>query len=406
MKRIIMSAVMLIISLTLLTACFEVDPYTLYDNIDYGVSEGLIAGVLGDHGLNNASALNEENSRKLDAAFENITINGSKIVVPVMICDLPPEFTVVNQTEVVNQPPYTGFMATLAINGEECADVIAVQNKLTDFDHAVIICIMTDGENCSWGFGKVEYSFDRDSIERAFGSSSGTFEPNGDGSGITVYLSESNSVALFLEASNYGMFFNLNCSDIRNAGSKCYYSPFEYFTPDEPLKEISGELRPFDVSHAYDDDAVVIGQFESPIAPVISEFNSEAKLVDYEIGDIYFDDYLEDAYLLYIKGRPVGMVSAVRKSNEAPSAAKVVKWLFLLDSDALNNASVMGIPLSQSAESLAKVYEPQKIHTEDNLYLFEGNTEKDGEELYIAYQRTAENAERAYASVDIPVILS
>lgn len=406
MKRIIMSAVMLIMSLTLLTACFEVDPYTLYDNIDYGVSEGLIAGVLGDHGLNNASALNEENSRKLDAAFENITINGSKIVVPVMICDLPPEFTVVNQTEVVKQSGYTGFMAQLAINGEECADVIAVQSKLTDFDHAVIICIMPDGENCSWGFGKVEYSFDRDSIERAFGSPSGTFEPNGDGSGITVYLSESNSVALFLEASNYGMFFNLNCSDIRKAGSKCYYSPFEYFTPDKPVEEISGEIRPFDVSRAFDNDAVIIGQFESPIAPVISELNSEAKLVDYEIGDIYFDDYLEDAYLLYIKGRPVGMVSAVRKSNEAPSAAKVVKWLFLLDSDVLNNASVMGIPLTQSAESLAKVYEPQKIYTEDNLYLFEGNTEKDGEELYIAYQRTAENAERAYASVDIPIILS
>lgn len=406
MKKIILSAVMLIISLTLFTACFEVDPYTLYDELDYGMSEGLIAGVLGDHGLNNASALNEENSRKLDSAFENITINGSKIVVPVMICDLPPEFTVINQTEVVNQPPYTGFMATLAINGEECADVIAVQNKLTDFDHAVIICIMPDGEYCSWGFGKVRYSFDRDSIERAFGSSSGTFEPNGDGSGITVYLSESNSVALFLEASNYAMLFNLNCSDIRNAGSKCYYSPFEYFIPDEPVEEIGGELRPFDTSRAFDDDAVVIGKFKSPLSPVISDFNSEGMLVDYEIGDIYFDDYLEDAYLLYINGRPVGMVSAVRTKDEAPSAARIIKWLFLLDSNALDNASVMGIPLSQSAESLAQAYEPEKNYTDDKLYLFEGRAEKDGEELYVAYQRTASDADRAYASVDIPIVLS
>ncbi len=377
MKRIILC----VMTAALLAGCVrETDPYSLYDKAAEGFDGEIIQAVLGKRAVDNAEIVSEQQSALMDSAFENINIGGSVISLPVMVSDLPEGFVTEYQTELTHMDGYGLYTAALECGGEDSTDVFVVKSDRTDEEHGVIIGIVLDGNTAEWEIGDIRWSVDGDYLKEKWGEPSAEKDLVAEGINDCMYINGNGSTVVFFGAVNMAMVFSLDMSGLADAGGKCSYSPEETVT----AADITGEKRAFPAADALKDNAVAIGKNSFAANAEIGSLGEDIMLVDIS-HEPYKEnaEYTEDRYFLYAMGKNIGIVDALRRNDEPEEKAVIYTWEFIAEEKMLEAVSVMGIPVTQSSDSLCTVITPTR---EDEMFtVFDSLLYKDEVEYFVEY---------------------
>lgn len=361
-------------------------PYSAYSKTSKEISGSVLQSVFGRRFDESAEIISAENAEKLRSAFNDIRINNSRITLPLMVCDLP-DGLIVRQQDVIGES--SGYSISLAEIGTEeqmYTTALIIKKSNLDSQFGVIAALILSSQECSWSVGEIDRSFDGEFLESKWGKpSSGIPVVNEDYSDYT-YMTEEGEAAIFMGSSNMAMLLSIDCSELKGDAELCSFSAFDKFTPDEPQPLLTVEKRDFDMSPAFEDDAVVIGKFKSKANALIGELGEDVILQpirSMEYSENY--DYMEDRYYFYVFGRYVGILDAFRLKDEPMENAMICQWEFFVGNDVFDESSVMNIPFRQSDESLSEVYEP---YSADFGITFCGITENSGRKYYIEYFRS------------------
>lgn len=398
MRKAVILVITLIMSAFIFTSCYKTDPYELYNDIGKSFDGKAILSSLSGKGIEVENVMTAAQTQKMKESFKKITLNGSMITLPVMVCDLPEEFTVQQGTEAMNKYGYRAYVSELMENGKELCTVLTVKSNKTDFEHAVIVAMIINGDVCSWTVGDVQCSFDHEHIEEHLGAPSAAYPLLSESEDDYIYAGEDGDCAVFRGSCSFVMLFSLDCSALREAGSLCRYGSFDYFEADEPCSEIVGENIDFDAAAAFEEDALIIGKFKSPLNPVIGELGEEVFLKEDEMGVPYSDNYLKDSYFMYLKNRRVAYIHALRSKDEDTDKAVVCDWTIMYY-DLLKDSSVMGIPMRQSGESLSKVY--SSVETDEYSYHLSDYAKIDDKNVLVVLSKPIDVSEGDYMVIEI-----
>lgn len=363
-------------------------PYSAYSKTSEEISGSVLQSVFGRRVEEGAEIISAENAEKLRSAFNDIRINDSRITLPLMVCDLPDGLVVRQQDSIGEASGYNISLAEIGTEEQKYTTALIIRKSNLDSKFGVIAALMLNSQECSWSVGEIDRSFDGEFLESKWGKPSSAAPVADEDHSDYTYMTEEGEAAIFMGSSNMAMLLSIDCSELKSDAELCSFSAFDKFTPDEPVQLLTGEKRDFDISSAFEDDAVVIGKFKSKVNALIGELGEDVLLQPIS-SKIYSTnpDYMEDRYYFYVFGRLIGIIDAVRLKDETMENAMIYQWEFLEGDGVLNKSSVINIPFSQSYESLGEIYEPYSKDRISIDYTFCGITENSGRKYYVEYFR-------------------
>ncbi len=375
-------------------------PYSAYSKTSDEISGSILQSVFGKRFDENAEIISAENAEKLRSAFNDIRINGSRITLPLMVCDLPEGLIVRQENSIGESNGYGISLAEIGTEEQMYTTALIIRKSNLDSKFGVIAALILSSQECSWSVGDIDRSFDCEFLESKWGKPSSDIPVADEDHSDYTYMTEEGEAAIFMGSSNMAMLLSIDCSELKSDAELCSFSAFDKFTPNEPVPLLTGEKRDFDISPAFEDNAVVIGKFTSKINVLISELGEDVILQPTTSIEYYNNsDYMLDRYASYIFGRFIGSVNAVRLKDEPPENAMIYQWDFMTGDDVLGKSSVINIPFCQSNESLREVYEP---YSDEYGLSFSGVTENNDKEYYWSYFRGSINGERLESLEVIP----
>lgn len=412
MKRIFKRGITVIFSAAILftfSSCgiLRSDPYSEYAETSEEISGSILQGVLGQRFEENTEIMQSENAEKLHSAFKDININGSRITLPLMVCDLPEGLTVRRQDGIGESSGYGIFLAEIGTAEKLYATAVIVKKPRLDNKYGVIAALILSSQECSWSVGEIDRSFDGEFLQSKWGKPSGEMPIVDEEHTDYIYVTEAGETAIFIGEANLGMalvdggasmvftgssnmavLLSLDCSELKSSGELCSFSVFDKFSPDEPVPLLTGERRDFDMNAAFEDNAVVIGKFRSKANAVIGELGGDVILQPFKSDEYNKNsDYIEDKYHFYVFGRYAGIIDALRLKDEPAENAVIYQWEFLVGAsgdDVFSEAAVMNVPFCQDDESLAQVY---KLYPSKAGIKFCSIAENGCREYFIGYSR-------------------
>lgn len=395
MKKILKRALAAVCSAAMalaLSSCgIYADPYSAYSKTSEEISGNILQSVFGKRVDESAEIISAENAEKLRAAFNDIRINGSRITLPLMVCDLPEGLTVRQQDSIGESSGYSISLAEIGTEEQKYATAIIIKKSSLDSKFGVIAALILSSQECSWSVGEIDRSFDGEFLESKLGRPSSAAPVADEDHSDYTYMTEEGEAAIFMGNSNMAMLLSIDCSELKSDAELCSFSAFDKFTPDEPQPLLTGEKRDFDISPAFEDDAVVIGKFKSKANALIGELGEDV-ILQPTSSKIYSNnpDYMEEWYDFYVFGRYIGVLGTLRDKDEPVEKAIVCWWGFFAD-DVLSEASAMNIPFGQSIESLSEIY---SSYYDGSGLKFCGLTRNDGREYYVEYHLSGGGGER------------
>lgn len=398
-KKVLQIIALILFALFFIPLPFKAPPSSVYEKYAY-VSDNFgsdtVEKILGKKFGVSSETMNAENSEKLRSAIHDIRINNSRIALPLMICDLPEGFSVIYGDEYkLDGYDFSMFTGVLAFGESELGDVYIARRRGVSEEEGVIVGMMISSGSCKWSLGEAQSS-DIKMLENAFGKPSIT-EADVSGYGLSYsYVTDSGEVAMFIPIINNAVIFALNCTELEENKALCEYVPYDDFAGMTDLPHLSGEKVEFDEAAAFSDNAVVIGDLSFPANTPISFFeDTDISLVycetrPYEGVNVHNADILvHDGYLVLYKGRYVGVCQTIRQEEESAENAPICLWR-LLDRESLPcDVSLVGIPASQTNESLEQHLISDFGDEESGKLGTEGLYEADGELYYVAYIRSS-----------------
>lgn len=361
------------------------DPYSAYSKTSEEISGSVLQSVFGRKVEEDAEIISAENAEKLRSAFNDIRVNDSRITLPLMVCDLPEGLIVRRQNSIGEASGYNISLAEIGPEEQMYTTALIIRKSNLDSKYGVIAALILNSQECSWSVGEIDRSFDEEFLESKWGKPSSAAPIAGEDHSDYTYMTEEGEAAIFMGSSNMAMLLSIDCSELKNDAKLCSFSAFDKFIPDEPVPLVTGEKRDFDISPAFEDDAVVIGKFTSNVNAFINELGDDVILQPISSAEYFNPDYMDDKYSFYVFGRYVGILSAVRLKDEPMENAMIHQWGFMTADDILGRSSVINIPFCQSNESLREIYEPYS----DGFGLsFIGVAENNGGEYYWSYFRS------------------
>lgn len=325
------------------------------------------------------NTMSDENAEKLEKALQNIRINNSRFALPMMIKDLPKEFSIkINQEEKeeIGQK-FSLYMGTLFMGDERYAETLIILKDGAEEKYGIIVGISAFSEMCKWSFGDIEFSYDYDKIMQCFGDPS-SYSAHSDLLGALGYVTPNNDYVEFLIGLNGIMCFSFNMENIAENGLLAEYAPYDDFDGIPEIPELTGEPREIDWSRIFDEDCIVIGNEKYPSLARIGDLGDDINIIEYSTGRDFSQDgnYLKDTYTIMYKGRTIGDIYAMRQSGEPLDDALIYGWSLLLDQIPFPTA-IMDIPLSQDFDEISKIYTPNAQN--DKFYKYLKIAEADGE---------------------------
>ncbi|MGN0637050.1 MAG: hypothetical protein ACI4J0_01655 [Huintestinicola sp.] len=370
--------------------------YKKYAHVSDNFGSDTAEKVLGKKFGFSAETMNAENSEKLRSAIHDIRINNSRIALPLMICDLPEGFSVIYGDEYkLDGYDFSMFTGVLAFGESELGDVYIAHRRGVSEEEGVIIGMMISSGICKWSLGEAKNS-NLKTLENAFGKPSETDTNLSDIGTTYFYVTDSGEMAVFDPKINRVFIFALNCTELEANKALCEYVPYDDFEGMTDLPPLAGEKAEFDEAAAFSEKGIVIGYFSCPANITVGELeNTDISLVycetmPYEGVNVHNPDSLiHDCYLVLYKGRYVGVCQSVRQEEESAENAPICFWR-ILDRESLPcDVSIVGIPASQTNESLEQCLSSDFGDEESGKLWAEGLYEADGELYYVGYIRSS-----------------
>lgn len=368
--------------------------YKKYAHVSDNFGSDTVEKILGKKFGVSAETMNAENSEKLRSAIHDIRINNSRIALPLMICDLPEGFSVIYGDEYeLDGYDFSMFSGVLAFGESELGDVYIAHRRGVSEEDGVIIGMMIGSDSCKWSLGEALNS-DIKMLENAFGKPSVTESDVSEYGLSYFYVTDSGEVAIFDPKINRAFIFALNCTELEENKTLCEYVPYDDFKGMTDLPPFTGEKAEFDEAAAFSDNAIVIGDLSFPTNTPVSFFDdTDISLVYFEtkpFESVYApndDSLIFDCYLVLYKGQYVGLCRSVRQEEESAENAPICLWM-IADREFLQcDASLAGIPASQTNESLEQCLSFDYCDEESGDLWAEGIYEEDGDTYYVAYIR-------------------
>lgn len=373
-------------------------PYSAYSKTSDEISGSVLQSVFGKRFDESAEIISAENAEKLRSAFNDIRINGSRITLPLMVCDLPGGLTVRQENSIGESSGYDISLAEIGTEEQMYTTALIIKKSNLDSKFGVIAALILSSQECSWSVGDIDRSFDGEFLESKWGKPSSAVPVADEDYSDYTYMTEEGEAAIFMGSSNMAMLLSIDCSELKSDAELCSFSVFDKFVPDEPQPLLTGEKREFDISPAFEDDAVVIGKFTSKANALVGELGEDVLLQPINSTEYDNSDYTEDRYYFYVFGRYVGILDAVRLKDEPMENAMIYQWEFFVGNDVFDESSVMNIPFRQSDESLSEVYEP---YSANFGITFCGITENSGRKYYVEYFRSGGSYDNRFEALEV-----
>lgn len=359
------------------TEADDIKHYIPNDEICDNMVNNIIAEYAYEYSETNI--MSDENAAKLEEALQNIRINNSRFALPMMIKDLPKEFSIkINRDEKEEiGGKFFLYMGTLFMGDERYTDALIILKDGADEKYGIIVGMSAYSEMCKWSFGDIEFSYDNDKIIQCFGDPS-SYSNHSDLLGALGYVTPNNDYVEFLIGLNGIMCFSFNMENITENGLLAEYAPYDDFDGIPEIPELTGEPREIDWSRIFDEDCIVIGNEKYPSLARIGDLGDDINIIEYSTGRDFSQDgnYLKDTYTIMYKGRTIGDIYAMRQSGEPLDDALIYGWSLLLDQIPFPTA-IMDIPLSQDFDEISKIYTPNAQN--DKFYKYLKIAEADGE---------------------------
>lgn len=373
-------------------------PYSAYSKTSEEISGSVLQSVFGRRVDEGAEIISAENAEKLRSAFNDIRINDSRVTLPLMVCDLPEGLVVRQQDSIGEASGYNIYLAEIGTEEQKYTTALIIRKSNLDSKFGVIAALVLNSQECSWSVGEIDRSFDGEFLESKWGKPSSAAPIADENYSDYTYMTEEGEAAIFMGSSNMAMLLSVDCSELKSDAELCSFSAFDKFTPDEPVPLLTGEKRDFDISSAFEDDAVIIGKFKSKANALIGELGEDV-ILQPTSSKIYSDnsDYMEEWYNLYVFGRYIGVLGTLRDENEPVEKAMICWWGFFAD-DALSESSAMNIPFAQSIESLSEIY---GSYYDGSGLIFRGLTKNNGREYYVDYRLSGGDGERFQTTLHV-----
>ncbi|MDE5576037.1 MAG: hypothetical protein K2J11_01445, partial [Oscillospiraceae bacterium] len=253
-------------------------PYSAYSKTSDEISGSILQSVFGKRFDENAEIISAENAEKLRSAFNDIRINGSRITLPLMVCDLPEGLIVRQENSIGESNGYGISLAEIGTEEQMYTTALIIRKSNLDSKFGVIAALILSSQECSWSVGDIDRSFDCEFLESKWGKPSSDIPVADEDHSDYTYMTEEGEAAIFMGSSNMAMLLSIDCSELKSDAELCSFSAFDKFTPNEPVPLLTGEKRDFDISPAFEDNAVVIGKFTSKINVLISELGEDVIL--------------------------------------------------------------------------------------------------------------------------------
>lgn len=325
------------------------------------------------------NVMSDENAAKLEKALQNIRINNSRFALPMMIKDLPKEFSIkINQDEKEEiGGKFSLYMGTLFMGDERYTDALIILKDGADEKYGIIVGMSAYSEMCKWSFGDIEFSYDNDKIIQCFGDPS-SYSNHSDLLGALGYVTPNNDYVEFLIGLNGIMCFSFNMENITENGLLAEYAPYDDFDGIPEIPELTGEPREIDWNRIFDEDCIVIGNEKYPSLARIGDLGDDINIIEYSTGRDFSQDgnYLRDTYTIMYKGRTIGNIYAMRQSGEPLDDALIYSWSLTLDQIPFPTA-IMDIPLSQDFDEISKIYTPNAQNEKFYKYLKIAETDEE-----------------------------
>lgn len=391
LKRVLAAVCFAAMALAFSSCGIYADPYSAYSKTSEEISGSVLQSVFGRRVEEGAEIISAENAEKLRSAFNDICINDSRITLPLMVCDLPEGLIVRQQDSIGESSGYNISLAEIGTEEQKYTTALIIRKSNLDSKYGVIAALILNSQECSWSVGDIDRSFDGEFLESKWGKPSSAAPIADEDYSDYTYMTEEGEAAIFMGSSNMAMLLSIDCSELKSNAELCSFSAFDKFTPDEPAPLLTGEKRDFDMSPAFEDDAVVIGKFKSKANALIGELGEDV-LLQPTSSKIYSDnpDYMEEWYNFYVFGRYIGVLGTLRDEDDPVEKAMICWWGFFAD-DALSESYAMNIPFGQSIESLSEIY--GSYYNGSGLD-FRGVTKNDGREYYVDYRLSGGDGER------------
>lgn len=358
----------------------ETDDIKLYIPNDE-ICDNMVNNIIAEYAYeySETNFMSDENAAKLEEALQNIRINNSRFALPMMIKDLPKEFSIeinYDEKEEIGQK-FSLYMGTLFMSDERYAETLIILKDGADENYGIIVSIGAYSEMCKWSFGDIEFSHDYDKIMQCFGDPS-SYSDHSDLLGALGYVTPNNDYVEFLIGLNGIMCFSFNMENIAENGLLAEYAPYDDFDGIPEIPELTGEPREIDWSRIFDEDCIVIGNEKYPSLAHIGDLGDDINIIEYSTGRDFSQDgnYLKDTYTIMYKGRTIGDIYAMRQSDEPLDDALIYGWSLTLDQIPFP-AAIMDIPLSQDFDEISKIYTPNAQN--DKFYKYLKIAEADGE---------------------------
>lgn len=367
------------------------DPYSAYSKTSEEISGSVLQSVFGRRVEEGAEIISAENAEKLRSAFNDIHINDSRITLPLMVCDLPEGLIVRQQDSIGESGGYSISLAEIGTEEQKYTTALIIRKSNLDSKFGVIAALILSSQECGWSVGDIDRSFDGEFLESKWGKPSSAAPIADEDHSDYTYMTEEGEAAIFMGSSNMAMLLSIDCSELKSDAKLCSFSAFDKFTPDEPVPLLTGEKRDFDISPAFEDNAVVIGKFKSKANALIGELGEDV-LLQPTSSKIYSEnpDYMNEWYNFYVFGRYIGVLGTLRDKDEPIEKAMICWWGFWAG-DVLNKSYAMNIPFGQSIESLSEIYD---FYYYGSGLDFRGVTKNDGREYYVDYRLSGVGGER------------
>lgn len=356
-----------------------------------GVADAMAENILTQYiGEAAPEAMSDENSAALGAAFRNIRINNSRFALPLMVSALPDGFTVTYDYESEYKDEATGYNSyggELFCNGVSCAEISIFLKDGADEKYGIIVTLVATSGYCKWDFDGIGYSNDTEKIKEKFGEPS-AYAKYGSADGNLIYVDEIGSTAIFWKQYNSVLCVGLDFEHTAENALLVESVPYDDFDGMSDMPKLSGNPRELDWHDIFDNSCLTIGNDNYPVNAKISDLSEDIFLFDYEIGTEYAEnsEYLSDSYRLMYKDREMGMVFAVRKSNEQAENAHIIMWMFLGVDEYPFPGGVLNVPFSQAPFETAAIY--TGAEGENTAYRYDGVIETEEEKYLCSFMTT------------------